>query len=205
MDRSAPTAPLGRPREARLDEAIAAATLDLLAERGYNRLTLAAVAERAGTTTPAIYRRWRSKADLVVQVVFRTEGDDVIADTGDLETDVRMMVRWSTEKFGNPAGRAAMVGLLGEPSASEGGRLEPLSPLWRRLGEHLASAVARGEVRGDVDPDLFLALLIGPVMFASAVLASSAAHDEWIDKLSRSVLDAIRPAVPPPERHREAT
>ena len=81
----------GRPREHRLDDAIVAATVDLLGERGYNGLSLAGVAERAGTTTPAIYRRWSSKADLVLSTVFRTQGDDVVADTGDLDADIRSM------------------------------------------------------------------------------------------------------------------
>ncbi len=183
----------GRPRDGRLDAAIAEATLELLAERGYNGLSLAAVAERAGTSTPAIYRRWSSKADLVVQAVFRTDGDDTIADTGDLATDVRTMVRWSLDKLGSPQGRAALAGLLGEPAASEGGRLEPLSLLWRRHAEHLADAAARGEVRGDVDPHLFVALLVGPSLIAAAVMGASSDDEEWVDRLSAAVLDGIRP------------
>ncbi len=142
--------------------AIVAATLDLLAERGYSGLSLAAVAERAGTTTPAIYRRWPSKADLVLHAVFRTEGDDVIADTGDLEADVRTMVRWSLEKLGSPQGRAALAGLLGEPPGSAGGRLDQLAGLWGRHRAHLSDATSRGQVRPDVDPNLFVALLAGP-------------------------------------------
>ena len=120
----------GRPREHRLDDAIVAATVDLLGERGYNGLSLAGVAERAGTTTPAIYRRWSSKADLVLSTVFRTQGDDVVADTGDLDADIRSMVRWSLEKFGSPAGRAALVGLLGEPSRPGAGPSPELSLVW---------------------------------------------------------------------------
>ena len=169
------------------------ATLELLEERGYNGLSLAAVAERAGTTTPTIYRRWRSKADLVVQVVFRTQGDDTIADTGDLATDVRTMVRWSLDKLGSPAGRAALAGLLGEPPASQGGRLEPLSMLWRRHAEHLAAAAARGEVRDDVDPNLFVAALTGPALFAAAVLGVASTDEEWVDRLTQTVLEGVRP------------
>src|SRR5271165_207202 len=100
----------GRPRDPRLQEAIIRATLDLITERGYTGLSFKAVAERAGTTTPAIYRRWSSKADLVLDVVFRTDVPDLVADTGDLEADVRMMIRKTLEVLGNPIGRAALGG-----------------------------------------------------------------------------------------------
>ena len=183
----------GRPRDLRLDDAIVAATLDLLAERGYSGLSLAAVAERAGTTTPAIYRRWPSKADLVLHAVFRTEGDDVIADTGDLEADVRTMVRWSLEKLGSPQGRAALAGLLGEPPGSAGGRLDQLSGLWGRHRAHLSDATSRGQVRPDVDPNLFVALLAGPAMLAGAVLGATADDEEWVERLASGILDGIRP------------
>lgn len=187
----------GRPRDRRLDTAIAAATRQLLAERGYSGLTLAEVAERSGTTTPTIYRRFSSKADLVVHVVFRIDGDETIADTGDLESDVRMMIRWSLEKLGSPEGRAAFIGLLGEPSAVDGGRLRPLSLLWRRQAEHLAAAAARGEIRGDVDPNLFVAMLVGPVLLASSVLGVTAPDEEWVERLTHSVLDGLRPRPRP--------
>ena len=58
-----PTA--GRPRDPRIDAAILRATADLLVEIGYSSLTMAAVADRAGTTKTALYRRWSSKAEPV--------------------------------------------------------------------------------------------------------------------------------------------
>ena len=184
----------GRPRDGRLDEAIIAATSELLAERGYAGLTLAGVAERAGTTTPAIYRRWSSKADLVLAAVFRTEGDAVVADTGDLDTDVRTMVRWSLEKFGNPAGRAAIAGLLAEPAGAARGRSDQLSLVWRRTGERLAAAVAHGELRRDVDANLLMALLAGPALLATAVFGAGAADDDWVEGISAVILEGVRPS-----------
>ena len=60
----------GRPRDPRIDAAILRATTDLLVEIGYSNLTMAAVAERAGTTKTALYRRWSSKAELVHEAAF---------------------------------------------------------------------------------------------------------------------------------------
>ncbi|MDF2582422.1 MAG: TetR family transcriptional regulator, partial [Mycobacterium sp.] len=62
----------GRPRDPRIDAAILAATSDLLVQIGYSNLTMAAVAERAGTTKTALYRRWSSKAELVHEAAFPT-------------------------------------------------------------------------------------------------------------------------------------
>jgi AcrR family transcriptional regulator len=184
----------GRPRDRRLDGAIIAATLDLLAERGYAGLSLAAVADRAGTTTPTIYRRWSSKADLVLAAVFRTEGDDVVADSGDLETDVRTMVRWSLEKFASPAGRAALAGLLAEPVSSEAGRSDQLSLVWRRTGDRLAAAVDHGEVRQDVDANLLMTLLAGPALMATVAFGASGSDEAWVERISAAILDGVRPA-----------
>src|SRR5689334_9907 len=88
------TAGPGRPRDRRIDRAVLAATADLLVEAGYADLTIAAVAERAGTTKPAIYRRWRGKAHLVHEAAFPATGDRVsVPQTGRLEDDLRTMVR----------------------------------------------------------------------------------------------------------------
>ena len=67
----------GRPRDARIDAAALDAAAALLLEVGYADLTLAAVAARAGTSRPAVYRRWPTKAHLVHEAVFR--GDDLDA------------------------------------------------------------------------------------------------------------------------------
>ena len=85
----------GRPRDSRLDAAIIDATVEILTERGYNELSLAAVADQAETTTAAIYRRYGSKSELVAKAVFRTDGDDVVADTGDVAADLATMIGWS--------------------------------------------------------------------------------------------------------------
>jgi AcrR family transcriptional regulator len=183
----------GRPRDARLDRAIVDATLDLLEDRGYGELTLAAIATRAGTTTPAIYRRWSSKADLVLDAVFRTGGDDVVADTGDLEADLRTMVRWTLEKFGRPIGRAALAGLLAEPLVGPAGTLEQLGVVWRRIGARLASAVGSGEIRPDVDTEALISLTAGAGMFIALLHADGAIDEARVDSLVSLILDGVRP------------
>ena len=67
----------GRPRDARIDDAVLGAVADLLLEVGYADLTVAAVAERAGTSRPAVYRRWPTKAELVLAAFIEGVSEDI--------------------------------------------------------------------------------------------------------------------------------
>src|ERR1700745_3279406 len=88
---------IGRPRDPRIDTAVLRATVDLLGETGYAELSVDAIARRAGTSKPAIYRRWPSKAHLVHEAVFPIDEGTELPDTGSLADDVREMVRRSAE------------------------------------------------------------------------------------------------------------
>jgi len=192
---------VGRPRDSRLDVAIVDATVALLEERGYSGLSLAAVAERAGTTTAAIYRRWGSKSELVAQAVFRTRGDDVVADTGDLATDLETMVRWSVDKIYRPAALAAIAGLLSEPRAERRARASEAATASRLVTERLERAKAAGELRADIDTSVLTALIDGPVLHA-ALSGLTGVDDTWISDLVRVVLHGALPEAPAPSRRR---
>jgi len=198
--RPQPRGKVGRPRDARLDDAIVAATVELLEERGYNELTLAAVAERAGTTTPAIYRRWSSKSDLVAQAVFRIEGPDVVADTGDIRADLRTMIEWSIEKLCRPAGRAALAGLLAETGSARTEHARAMVSLWARVGERLERAKAAGELRSELDNDVLVSLISGPVLQASIALGDDRIDRRWVDDIVSVVLDGATPRPDPVRR-----
>src|SRR5918911_3967499 len=94
QESEAPRSPRGgRPRDPSRDEVIRAAILRLLAEVGYGSLTMDAVAARAGVGKATIYRRWRTKQDLVVDTISdltRTEAST--PDTGSLEGDLRALL-----------------------------------------------------------------------------------------------------------------
>ncbi len=183
----------GRPRDPRLDGAILDATIELIEEQGFRELTMVAVAERAGTTTAAIYRRWPSKADLVVRAVFRTEGPDVIADTGDLEEDLRTMIRATLEKFGRPIGRAALAGLLSEPLGGAE-RLAQLHTVWGLMGERLARAADAGEIRPDVDTESLISVTAGAGMLVAILHGDRAVDEVRIDSIVSLVMDGVRPS-----------
>ena len=84
----------GRPRDPSRDGVIRAAILRLLADVGYGALTMDAVASEAGVGKATIYRRWRTKQDLVVDTISDLNREQASPpDTGSLEGDLRAMLQ----------------------------------------------------------------------------------------------------------------
>ena len=73
---------MGRPRDTQIDAAVLEATLTTLDDSGYGRFTLEEVARRAGTTKPAIYRRWPTRQRLVLAALGQRLGEERAPDTG---------------------------------------------------------------------------------------------------------------------------
>src|SRR4051794_22813727 len=84
----------GRPRDQRVDRDVLEATRQLLIEVGYAALTIDAIARRANVSRPTIYRRWRSKPQLVHAAVYPSDGDETfhMPETGDFAADLRAIV-----------------------------------------------------------------------------------------------------------------
>lgn len=191
------TAP-GRPRDRRIDRAVLAATSELLVEVGYADLTVADVADRAGTTKPAIYRRWRGKAHLVHEAAFPSEGDAVaVPETDSLAADLRVMVSNVVAMFAEPAARAATPGLIGEFAADPTlhtellGRFQagPLGAARARL----AAAVDAGQARPDLDPDAVIVAIGGSTLLALLVRGDADLDEAWIDSTTTLLLRGIAP------------
>ena len=177
MPYSAPVSPSsqgpGRPRQPDIDQRLLAATRELLAEVGYARLTVDAVAGRAGAGKAAIYRRFASRTELIYAALFADPAlvhrADVV-DTGSLAGDLRAEADNLLELFGDPVALAAVPGLLVDLAADEafieraqdvyvGGNLADYE-------EYLQRERARRQVHrlgpGD-DPRLLHAMLVGAV------------------------------------------
>jgi AcrR family transcriptional regulator len=176
---------VGRPRDPRIDDAVLQATLDLLEEVGYLRLTVGAIAERAGTTKPAVYRRWRTKAQLVHEAVFPVgRRAEAFPSGDDLRGDIRALVAIGVELLGRPAARAALPGLMAELGTSELhdevlGRLT--TGTWGWLQQRIEAAVEAGQVRPDVRSSTVLELIAGSTFVATAIRPRVELDAEWID------------------------
>jgi AcrR family transcriptional regulator len=140
----------GRPRDPSRDGAIRAAILQVLAESGYAGLTMDAVASAAGVGKATIYRRWRTKSDLVADAVAELSKLVIAApDTGSLEDDLRVLLRWLVGAVNGPLG-AATLSLLSafphEPELRKAFRSGPMNAWSSTFRQVWEQAEARGEV-----------------------------------------------------------
>lgn len=188
----------GRPRDPRIDEAVLRATVDLLDEAGYAGLSVSAIAKRAGTSKPAIYRRWPSKAHLVHEAVFPIGAATAIPDSGSLPQDLREMVRRTTAVLAAPAARAALPGLVGEMASDptlHAALLQRFSGIiGGGLAERLHQAQANGEVRADAttaDLAVDLAQAIAGVVLMALLTRGADLDDAWVERTTTLLLKGI--------------
>jgi AcrR family transcriptional regulator len=191
----------GRPRDPSRDGVIRAAILQLLADVGYGALTMDAVAAEAGVGKATIYRRWRTKQDLVVDTIHELNRAEITPpDTGSLEGDLRAMLHSLVGLINGPAG-AATLSLLStvphQPALAAAFRDGPLG-VWRHGFEQIWDrAGRRGEVRpglsGSAQGEAASALLV-----QRWLLTGGPVDDAYADKvLEEVVLPLLRAKYTP--------
>ncbi|MGW0157708.1 TetR/AcrR family transcriptional regulator C-terminal ligand-binding domain-containing protein [Mycobacterium sp. NPDC003323] len=184
----------GRPRDPRIDAAILAATVDLLVEIGYSSLTMAAVAERAGTTKTALYRRWSSKAELVHEAAFPTAPTALSMPEGDIASDVRAMIAAAGAVFTSPVVRAALPGLIADMAADPDLNdrvMNRFTGLFEVVRLRLQHAVDRGEVHADVDPQRLIELIGGATLLRMLLTPGQDLDDEWVAQTTAIVVHGV--------------
>jgi len=162
--------PRGRPRDVRADRAILDAALDLFIEDGFEGMSIEDVAERAGVARATVYRRWPSKQELVLAAIEDCFEDVVLVpDSGDVQADLIAGVRQARHFLTETKAGDALPRMVREVAAGTPFGLAYLNRVMRpRFGllvEALARGQQRGELRDDLDLELALAAIVGPMMF----------------------------------------
>lgn len=189
------TSGAGRPRDPRIDAAILVATADLLVEIGYANLTMAAVAERAGTTKTALYRRWSSKAELVHEAAFPVAPTALTMPEGDVVGDVRAMVAAARDVFTSPVVRAALPGLIADMAADPDMNARVLARFVGLFGvvrERLVHAVVRGEVHADVDPARLIEIIGGATLLRLFLDPGGQLDDTWVEQTAAIISHGVK-------------
>jgi len=165
----------GRPRDATRDEAILDAAIEILAETGYERMTMDMVAVRARAGKATVYRRWPSKGEMVVEAVARMKRSlvdlDHLPNTGTLRGDLLALfrpqsVQQAEQNMRAMAGVAAM--LAQHPALAEAGHDAIVAPWVAANRSLIQRALARGEV--DADAQVETAAQIIPSLAAYRAL-----------------------------------
>ncbi len=179
-----PRAP-GRPRDAETEARILQAALRLLAEQGYSRMSLDAVAAESGSSKPTIYRRWNSKAALATAALNTLQLAEPPADTGSTVGDLTRTL----ENFSRSLLRPNGMSLIGTVLAEEAHTPELLALFRARLvatrrnmlQSILLRAQKRKELRRAVNLDCVVNMLIGA--FYARYLATSTVPPDFAREL----------------------
>lgn len=164
------TRPAGRPRDPSCDTKIIQATLALLADDGYDGVTMEAVAARAGVGKATLYRRYAGKEALVVDALATVTDTVARVARGGLRDDLVALVASTVRTTSSPAGRLLprlVSAAVDNPSLLERYRQQVITPRRQRFAEVLLAGIRSGELRADLDVEHTIDLLVGPVLYRS--------------------------------------
>jgi AcrR family transcriptional regulator len=157
---------IGRPRSQAREEEILAAALEALVAEGYDAMTIEGVAARVGAGKATVYRRWRNKAELVVEAIRRHPGFDVpMVDTGDVRADLRTFLRAMADAFNGIDG-ALMTAFTAEqmrhPELAATFERQFVEDRRTHLRRIVQNAVDRGDLPANTDVELVAG--VGPAL-----------------------------------------
>jgi AcrR family transcriptional regulator len=161
--------PPGRPRSERARRAILQAANELLESEGFAALTVEAIAERAGVSKATVYRWWPNKAAVVMDGFLSTVSSEVpFPHTGHAQEDIRLHMRRLIKALGGKMGRT-VAALIAEGQAdrelAEALRSRWLSARRAEVKEILEHGMTRGELREDLDLEVAVDSLYGPIYY----------------------------------------
>jgi AcrR family transcriptional regulator len=197
-----------RPRvEGDREQEILTAALDVLAEAGYDRLTMDAVATRARASKATLYRRWNTKVSLIIEALLSQKGPEVAADTGSLRGDL-------LETFCGMGGltderQMAILGAVITAIARDA----DFADAWRR--EFIAPKVAmsnliykraqeRGEVRKDIDLELLAPALPGIILHRLFLMGQPPTEEVITRVIDQVIIPAATSGIVPPPPTKKA-
>ncbi|WP_240503204.1 TetR/AcrR family transcriptional regulator [Streptomyces prasinopilosus] len=178
-------------------EAIRAAVFEELAAVGYARMSIEGIARRAGVGKTAVYRRWRSKLHLVLDLVSALAVQGLpTPDTGSLEGDLRLLYEVTSRALRHPVASQILPDLQAE-AARNPDIAEALQKALREGQDGVAKGIVtaaqeRGEVRPGVDHDLALDLISGPLYWRSVIIRSPKLPKGYLAALTRATAAALK-------------
>lgn len=177
-------------------QAIRAAVFEELAAVGFARMSIEGIARRAGVGKTAVYRRWKSKLSLVLDLVaaFAAQGLPAPA-TGSLYGDVRALLEVAAHALRHPVASQVIPDLLVEaarqPEIADAIRAALLNGQQGVAAQVVRDAVARGELPEGTDPERALDLIVGPLYWRLVVVRSPLPAG-YLDDLATAAVAALK-------------
>jgi len=172
------------------------AALDVLADVGYDRLTMDAVATRAKASKATLYRRWITKAALIIDALTSQKDPEAMPDTGNLRDDLIAMTCGfqgftDTRTIGVLA--AVITAVNRDADFADSFRREFIGPKLRMSRGIYERARDRGEIREDLDLDLLAPALAGIVLHRTFLLGQTPSPDEITKLIDQIIIPACTP------------
>ena len=193
-----PAAKLGRKRDPSRDSEILDAALEVLAETGYEDMTIDMVAARAKAGKATVYRRWASKAELVIEAVAFMKKEDLAAeripDTGTLRGDFVAMIKPHNIQDAEKKLRimAGLMSLLASnPELADTAREAIVEPRARVNRLFLQRAIDRGEIAPDVDIETVIHISQAMVSFRTLMMRKTVTPEYIVSILDTVVVPAV--------------
>jgi AcrR family transcriptional regulator len=187
--RSVAVRPAGRPRNPELDQAILAAAEQQLREAGYAGMSLESVAAAAGTTVPAVRRRFPGKASVAVAVIESLRVERLPVGSGPPRGRALAVLRNFRANLLRSNSMAVVGTLLAEerrhPELLAAFRTRLVEPRRAALRRVLAEGISCGELPDSADPDVLASMLIGS--FYARYIAASDIPEDWAEQALRHV------------------
>lgn len=206
-----PTSPVpGRKRDASRDDALRQAALEVLAEVGYDRLTVDAVATRACAGKATCYRRWASKAELVVDAVSHIKARPEEPDTGSLRGDLIALVSHTTardDSFRVDVQSGLVSGLVRDAQLREVFTEQFVAPRKAVFRSVFERAVARGEITPVPNPEL-LSDIVPALVFHQLILTGRPPDRDFVVTVIDEIVLPLAHATPEAQkqsRHQHQT
>jgi AcrR family transcriptional regulator len=183
-------------RSERSRQAILTATADLIGEVGYTKLTVEAIAARAGVGKQTIYRWWPDKGAVVLDAYLALVGADqdlTFPDSGDLEADLRLVLGSTADSLADPVFekryRALLTAIQDDPKLAAALHDRLLKPWHAATRQRLRAAQQAGQIRND-DLDAAAELLYGPIYYRW-LLRTGPISRQYVDAVIAMILRAL--------------
>lgn len=188
--------PPGRPRSEQARQAILRTTLKILGKSGFSDFKIEEVAAHASVGKATVYRWWPNKGALIADAFASSTTPKLrFPDTGSVYTDMSQQMRQLIKVFRSRRGRivsAILAAGQSDKDLIEAFRERFLWPRRREAYATLRRGIERGELRKDLDPDLLLDSLYGPI-YMRFLIQHDRLTPEFVDRLCKLVLAGVRP------------
>jgi AcrR family transcriptional regulator len=187
--------PLGRPRSVQSHQAILQATLELLAEVGFERMSIDAIATRAGVGKTTIYRRYESKEELVADAIESLREEVVIPDKGNFWSDIDALIENAAQITLSPLGRQTVATILSSASSNPQFAqiywTKYLQPRRLAFTVVLERAKARNEIQANLDSGLVFDAMSGIMLYAQIFQPTTEPWEVYVRRVLNLLLTGV--------------